>query len=210
MTETASQRPPLRALALICSLKPSPAPSSSEKLAGEILDELASRGVTGETVRVVDHDVKPGVEVDMGEGDAWPSIREKLMASDILVLATPTWVGQMSSVANRVLERLDGELSETDDTGRPLISGKVAVVAVVGNEDGAHKISADVFQGLNDMGFTIPAQAVTYWNDEAMGSRDYKDLDETPEAVASATKTLAANAAHLARLLRGAPYSQAG
>jgi multimeric flavodoxin WrbA len=205
MTETAS----LRALALVCSLKPAPAPSSSEKLATEILDELAGHGVTGEVVRVVDHDVKPGVEVDMGEGDAWPALRAKLLASDILVMATPTWVGHMSSVAQRVLERLDAELSETDDTGRPLISGKVAVVAVVGNEDGAHKISADLFQALDDVGFTIPAQAATYWNDVAMGGRDYADLDETPEAVASATKTLAANAAHLARLLRGSPYSTA-
>jgi len=205
MTETAS----LRALALVCSLKPSPAPSSSELLATQVLEALSEHGVTGETVRVVDHDVKPGVEVDLGEGDAWPSIREKLLASDILIVATPTWVGHMSSVAQRVLERLDGELSETDDTGRPEISGKVAVVVVVGNEDGAHKISADLFQALDDVGFTIPAQAAAYWNDEAMGGRDYNDLDETPESVASTTKTLAANAAHLARLLKGAPYSTA-
>jgi multimeric flavodoxin WrbA len=205
MTETAS----LRALALVCSLKPTPAPSSSDLLAGQVLEALAKHGVTGETLRVVDHDIKPGVEVDMGEGDAWPAIREKLLASDILIMATPTWVGHMSSVAQRVLERLDGELSETDDTGRPVISGKVAVVAVVGNEDGAHKISADLFQALDDVGFTIPAQAATYWNDEAMGGRDYNDLEETPEAVASTTKTLAANAAHLARLLKAAPYSTA-
>jgi hypothetical protein len=112
----------------------------------------------------------------------------------------------MSSVAQRVLERLDGELSETDDSGRPLITGKVAVTAVVGNEDGAHKITADLMQGLNDMGFTIPAQGGTYWNDEAMGSRDYKDLDETPEAVASTTATLAENAAYLARALKASPY----
>jgi multimeric flavodoxin WrbA len=203
MTETAS----LRALALVCSLKPSPAPSSSEKLAGEILDELAGHGVTGETVRVVDHDVKPGVEVDMGEGDAWPSIREKLLSSDILIMATPTWVGHMSSVAQRVLERLDAELSETDDSGRPLVTGKVAVTAVVGNEDGAHKITADLMQALDDIGFTIPAQGGTYWNDEAMGGRDYLDLDETPEAVASTNATLAENAAHLARLLKAFPYS---
>ena len=205
MPETA----PLRALALVCSLKPTPAPSSSDKLAGEVLDGLAEHGVTGETVRVVDHDVKPRVEADMGDGDEWPAIREKVLAADILVVATPTWVGHMSSVAQRVLERLDAELSETDDTGRPLISGKVAVVAVVGNEDGAHKISADLFQALDDVGFTIPAQAATYWNDQAMGGTDYLDLDETPEAVASTTKTLAANAAHLARLLKRAPYSTA-
>ncbi|WP_029431083.1 flavodoxin family protein [Blastococcus sp. URHD0036] len=203
MTETA---PPLTALALICTLSPSPKPSSSEKMAREVLDALAEHGVTGDVVRVVDHDVKPGVEVDMGEGDAWPAIRERMMAADILVVATPTWVGHMSSVAQRVLERLDGELSETDDSGRPLVTGKVAVTAVVGNEDGAHKITADLMQGLNDIGFTIPAQGGTYWNDEAMGSRDYLDLDETPEAVASTTSTLAENAASLARALKATPY----
>jgi multimeric flavodoxin WrbA len=203
MTETAST---LRALALICTLSPSPRPSSSEKMAREVLDALAGHGVTGDVVRVVDHDVKPGVEVDMGSGDAWPAIREQMMAADILIVATPTWVGHMSSVAQRVLERLDGELSETDDSGRPLVTGKVAVTAVVGNEDGAHKITADLMQGLNDIGFTIPAQGGTYWNDEAMGSRDYLDLEETPEAVASTTSTLAENAAHLARALKATPY----
>jgi len=198
--------PSLHALALVCSLKPSPAPSSSELMARQVLEQLAKHGVTGDVVRVVDHDVKPGVEIDMGEGDAWPDIRARLMDADVLVVATPTWVGHMSSVAQRVLERLDGELSETDDSGRPLVTGKVAVTAVVGNEDGAHKITADLMQGLNDIGFTIPAQGGTYWNDEAMGSRDYLDLDETPEAVASTTATLAENAAHLARALRAAPY----
>ncbi|MGY1711539.1 flavodoxin family protein [Geodermatophilus sp. SYSU D00758] len=203
MSQTAS----LRALALVCSLKPSPAPSSSEKLAREVLDALADHGVAGDVVRVVDHDVRPGVEVDMGDGDEWPAVRERMMAADILVVATPTWVGHMSSVTQRVLERLDGELSETDDSGRPLISGKVACVAVVGNEDGAHKISADLMQGLDDIGFTIPAQAATYWNDQAMGGTDYLELDRTPEAVASTTSTLAANTAHLARLLKDHPYS---
>ena len=197
---------PLRALALVCSLKPSPAPSSSDLIARQVLEELGSHGVTGSVVRVVDHDVRPGVEVDMGDGDAWPAIREQLMAADILLVATPTWVGHMSSVAQRVLERLDAELSETDESGRPLVTGKVAVTAVVGNEDGAHKITADLMQGLDDIGFTIPAQGGTYWNDVAMGSRDYNDLDETPEAVASTNKTLAENAAHLARLLKGSPY----
>jgi multimeric flavodoxin WrbA len=202
MTETAS----LRALALVCSLKPSPAPSSSDLMARQILEQLAKHGVTGDVVRVIDHDVKPGVEIDMGEGDAWPAIREQLMAADILIVSTPTWVGHMSSVAQPVLERLDGELSETDDSGRPLVTGKVAVTAVVGNEDGAHKITADLMQGLDDVGFTIPAQGGTYWNDVAMGGRDYLDLDETPESVASTNATLAENAAHLARLLRSSPY----
>jgi multimeric flavodoxin WrbA len=201
------ENPGLHALALVCSLKPSPAPSSSEKLTREVLDALGELGVSHEVVRVVDHDVKPGVEVDMGDGDEWPAIREKLLAADILVFATPTWMGHMTSIAQGVLERLDAELSETDDSGRPLISGKVAVVAVVGNEDGAHHISADAFQALADVGFTIPAQGVTYWNGEAMQGVNYLDLEETPEPVARATQTLAENAVHLAGLLKANPYS---
>jgi multimeric flavodoxin WrbA len=198
--------PPLTALALICSLKPSPAPSSSELMATQILAELATHGVTGSTVRVVDHNVAPGVETDMGDGDAWPAIRDQILAADIFVLVTPTWMGHASSVAHRVLERLDAELSEMDDAGRPDLYDKVAVVGVVGNEDGAHHITAEVFQALNDVGFTIPAQGGTYWNGEAMHSTDYNDLEETPEKVAATTKSLAANAAHLSRLLTAAAY----
>ncbi|MCS7475608.1 flavodoxin family protein [Umezawaea endophytica] len=198
--------PPLRALALVCTLSPSPAESSSQLIADQVLDALSEHGVTGETVRLVDHDVKPGVLTDMGTGDEWPSIREKMLAADILLVSTPTWMGQHSSVAQRAMERLDGELSEEDDEGRLLTYGKVGVVAVVGNEDGAHKISADLYQCLNDVGFTIPAGGVTYWNGEAMQGKDYKDLDETPKATAGTTKTLAANAAHLARLLKADQY----
>ena len=104
------------------------------------------------------------------------------------------------------LERLDAELSEQDDEGRPSVFGKVAVVAVVGNEDGAHHIASQVFQALNDVGFSIPAQGSTYWNGEAMHGTDYKDLDETPEVTAGTNATVAANAAHLARLLKGSNY----
>ena len=197
---------PLTALALVCSLKPSPARSSSELLASQVLDALGEQGVTGEHLRVVDFDVKPGVDKDMGSGDAWPEIREKLLAADIFVLATPTWMGQHSSVCMRVLERLDAELSEKDGQGRLLTYGKVALAVIVGNEDGAHAITAALFQALNDVGFTIPAQGVTYWNGEAMHAVDYQDLGETPETVASTTKTAAANAAHLARSLQASPY----
>ncbi|MGH3940688.1 MAG: flavodoxin family protein [Pseudonocardiaceae bacterium] len=196
----------LRALALVCTLTPSPDPSSSELMAEQVLDALAKHDVDGELLRVVDFDVRPGVQTDMGQGDQWPEIRRRIVAADLLVLSTPTWVGHMSSVAQRVLERLDAELSETDDEGRPLMYGKVATVAVVGNEDGAHKIVADVCQALNDVGFTIPAQASTYWNGEAMGSTDYQDLDEVPETVRSTTDSLARNAAHLARLLQSHQY----
>lgn len=196
----------MRALALVCSLNASPTPSSSHHLADQVMAELASHGVTGETVRVADHSVLPGVAQDMGKGDDWPALREKVLASDILVLATPIWLGHPSSICQRVLERLNADTSETGDDGLPPMYGKVAAVAVVGNEDGAHKVSADAFQGLNDVGFTLAAGAATYWVGEAMHGTDYQDLEETPEAVAGTTRVLAANAAHLARLLSATPY----
>lgn len=95
---------------------------------------------------------------------------------------------------------------ETDDDGRPIQSGKVAIVAVVGNEDGAHHIVAEAFQALNDVGYTIPAQGCTYWNGLAMGKTDYNDLDEVPDSTASATANAARNAAHLAKRLKTTQY----
>jgi len=162
--------------------------------------------VTGGLVRAVDHVISPGVEADMGGDDQWPTLREKVHAADILVLLTPTWMGQQSSVAQRVLERLDAELSETDDAGRPILFDKVALAGIVGNEDGAHHIAAILFQSLNDVGYSVPAQASVYWNGEAMQTVDYKDLDETPEKVAQATATAARNAARLAGLLKADGY----
>jgi multimeric flavodoxin WrbA len=196
----------LTALALVCTLTPSPEASSSQLLANHILTELAAQGVDTSSIRVVDYAVKRGVLIDMGDGDEWPAIRSRILAADILVLATPIWMGHPSSVAQQVLERLDADLSETDAQGRPVMYGKVATVAVVGNEDGAHKTIADMMQGLNDIGFTVPAQGGTYWVGEAMQTVDFKDLDEVPEAVASANAGLARNAAHLAGLLRTNQY----
>jgi len=191
----------LTALALNCTLKPSPEPSSSALLASQLLAELESHGVAGHALRVVDFDVRPGVEKDMGGGDEWPHIREQILAADILVVVSPTWMGQITSVGQRVLERLDAELSEDQS-----VHNKVAIVGVVGNEDGAHHITSQIFQALNDVGFTIPAQGGTYWNGEAMHTVDYIDLKAVPEATQSATKNAAANAAHLAGLLAKAHY----
>jgi multimeric flavodoxin WrbA len=197
---------PLTAVAVSCTLKPSPASSSSDLLATQLLDALAGHGITGDLVRAVDLSISPGVEKDMGDGDEWPSVRRRILDADILVFATPTWMGQHSSVAQRVLERLDAELGETDARGRPTLFDKVAIAGIVGNEDGAHHIAAILFQSLNDVGFTIPAQGSVYWNGEAMHTTDYKDLDETPEKVASSIGTAARNAAHLARLLKAQEY----
>lgn len=200
------------AVALNCSLKSSSGePSSTDRMIGLLARELGRRDVAlAETIRLVDHDVKPGVTSDEGEGDAWPGIRARILAADMLIFGTPVWLGQMSSVAKRALERMDAFLSETDEEGRMPSFGKIAVAAIVGNEDGAHAITADLFQALNDVGWTIPAGGACYWVGEAMQSTDFRDLDEVPKPVLSTARTLAANAAHLARLLRGHPYPGTG
>lgn len=196
----------LSALALVCTLKKSPTPSSSEVLAREILAELSDHEVADDLVRVADSDVRFGVSTDEGDGDEWPAIRQRVLAADIVVLVTPIWMGQPASVAKMTLERLDAELSETDDSGRPTMYGKVAMVGVVGNEDGAHHVIAETLQALNDVGFSMAAAAGTYWVGEAMDSVDYKDLETKPEKTRAATRTAAANAAHLAKLLSSAAF----
>lgn len=159
-----------------------------------------------ETIRIASLDIRPGVTSDEGEGDEWPQVRAKILAADVLILGTPIWMGSAGSIAKRVMERMDAFLEEIDDDGRMPSYGKVAVAAIVGNEDGAHFASAQIFQSLNDVGWTIPAIAACYWVGEAMGSTDFKDLEETPTMVAKTAKMVAANAVHLAGLLQRQNY----
>lgn len=168
----------MRALILNCTLKPSPASSSTEALAKVVIAELEKGGAQTDLIRLVDHDIKPGVESDMGNGDAWPAIEKKVLASDILVIATPTWMGQHSSVCMRALERLDALIAKTDDAGRPVAFGKVAGVVITGNEDGAHHIVASVCQALIDVGFTIPGHSWTYWHLGPGPGPDYTETDQ--------------------------------
>lgn len=199
---------PLRCLALNCTLKPT-GRSSTQVLLDQVTDTLLARGATTTHIRMLSHEVRPGVSADEGDGDEWPDIRRHILDADILVVGTPIWLGNPSSVCRRVLERCDAFLGETDDGGRMPTFGKVAGVVVTGNEDGAHNVVAQLYQGLADCGFTIPTNAAAYWVGEAMGSIDYADLDEIPEKVAATTATMATNLAHLARLLRNAPYPPA-
>ena len=198
----------LSAIAINCSLKRSNGePSSTDKMIALLAGELGNHGVElAETIRIADHNVLPGVSSDEGDGDAWPGIRRRILNADILIFGTPIWLGQMSSIAQRVLERMDAFLSETDDQGRMPSYGKVAVAAIVGNEDGAHHVTATLFQALNDEGWTIPAGASAYWVGEAMHKTDFKDLPEVPEAVQQGAAMLASNTAHLATLLKANLY----
>ena len=198
----------LKAIALNCSLKSSDGEkSSTDKMIDLISKGLRERNVeVGKTIRIADFNVKPGVTSDEGDGDDWPDLRRQILDHDILILGTPVWLGQMSSVGKRVLERMDAFLDEADDEGRMPSYSKVALLAVVGNEDGAHSICASAYQALNDTGWTIPASAVAYWVGEAMGNVDFGDLEKVPDNVKQAAMMAASNAAHLAKLLKQDAY----
>ena len=196
----------LSAVAINCTLKSSPAESSCALLLEQTQHELEKLGVSCEQIRAVDFNIKPGVTSDEGEGDDWPMIREKVLAADILLLGTPIWLGHPASVCQRVLERLDAFIGEVDDQQRMVSYGRVACVAVVGNEDGAHHVVADLYQGLSDVGFSIPANGCTYWVGQAMGSTDYKDLEYSGDKIRKTNAMLARNAVHLAQLLKQSGY----
>jgi multimeric flavodoxin WrbA len=196
---------PLRALLLNCTLKPSPAPSNTEALARVLSDALEEHGTTCEMIRAVDQNLLPGVSSDEGEGDDWPAIHTKLLESEILVLATPTWLGQPSSVVKRVLERMDAMLSETDDDGMPVAFNRVAGFVVTGNEDGAHHVIAELAQATNDIGYTVPAQAWTYWNKGPGPGPTYLETDEGHDWSAKTARTAAGNLVAVAEALASHP-----
>lgn len=196
----------LSAFGLNCTLKQGTKPSSTQKLLDQVLGSLQGYGVSTAYERAVDHDIKPGVSTDEGPGDGWPAIRKRIDEANIFVLATPIWMGQPCSVAKRVCERLDAVFGEIDEHGIYPTFGKVAIVCVVGNEDGAHHVTAEMYQALADVGFSIPGGSSSYWVGEAMHKKNYIDLKETPKALAGAIKTQACNAAHLAKLLQDNPY----
>lgn len=194
----------MRALVLNCTLKPHPEVSNTEALARVVMRELELAGVETELVRLVDLDIKPGVKTDQGAGDAWPGVHQKLRAADILVIATPTWLGQMSSVAKRALERMDAIFDEVDAAGRNWSLGKVAGVVVTGNEDGAHHIVGTVSQALIDIGFTVPGQSWTYWHLGPGPGPDYTESDQAHDYSDRVGRNAAKNLLHVARALQAA------
>lgn len=195
----------MRALILNCTLKASPERSNTGALAGVVGAALREREVEVEEVRVVDREVKPGVASDEGEGDEWPAIRARILAAEILVFASPTWLGQPASVAKRALERMDAMLSETDEQGRPVAYNRVAGIVVTGNEDGAHHVIAEIAGALIDIGFTVPGQAWTYWNRGPGPGKSYLEEESGHDWSHATGRAAAANLLATARALAANP-----
>jgi multimeric flavodoxin WrbA len=169
----------LRALFINCTLKPSPQTSHTEGLMTLSQGIMRANGVTVDTFRPVDHDVAPGVYPDMTEHgferDDWPPLQERVMAADILVIGTPIWLGQISSVAATVIERLYASSAELNDAGQYAYYGSVGGCVVTGNEDGVKHCSMAVLYSLQHIGYTIPPQADAGWIGEVGPGASYLD-----------------------------------
>lgn len=205
----------LRALVVNCTLKPSPAPSHTELLLQVPVGIWEDQGVTVETVRAVDLDLAPGVQPDMtehgAERDDWPALYRKVQAADILVIGTPIWLGERSSVASRLIERLYAMSGMLNEQGQYAYYGKVGGCIVTGNEDGIKHVAMGTLYALQHLGYTIPPQADAGWIGEAGPGASYGDEREDGSRVGldneftqRNTTFMAWNLLHLARLLKDA------
>ncbi len=169
----------LRALFISCTLKRSPEVSHTEGLAAISMEIMRRNEVDVHLVRAVDVDLATGVWPDMTEhgweSDAWPPLFEQVMASDILVLCTPIWLGEKSSVCTQVIERLYGNSSLLNDAGQYAYYGRVGGCLVTGNEDGIKHCSMSILYALQHLGFVIPPQSDAGWIGEAGPGPSYLD-----------------------------------
>ncbi|MEZ5334553.1 MAG: flavodoxin family protein [Methanolobus sp.] len=197
----------LKALFLNCTLKRSPDISNTRALIDKAVKLFEELDIESEVVRVVDYDVKFGVSSDEGEGDEWPLILEKIKASDIIVIGSPIWMGVRSSVAQLVMERLDGTYSESDpETGQFPLCGKVAGVVITGNEDGAHDVAATTLFNLTHLGCTVPPNVDSYWVGDAGPGPSYIEAGGERHLYTNKTvRYMVNNLAFFARLLKDNP-----
>jgi len=201
----------LRALFVNCTLKPSPAVSNTQGLMDVSIAIMEANGVTVDQIRAVDHELAAGVYPDMTEHgaarDDWPSVYERVEAADILVLGTPIWLGEKSSVCTRVIERLYGNSSRLNEQGQYAYYGRVGGCLVTGNEDGVKHCAMNVLYSLQHLGYVIPPQADAGWIGEAGPGPSYLDEGSGgPENDFTNRNTtfMTWNLLHTARLLRDA------
>jgi multimeric flavodoxin WrbA len=201
----------LNALFLNCTLKKSPEVSHTEGLIDMVRAHFTELGVSSEVIRPVDYEIPFGVVSDMGEGDEWPQILEKVKAADILIMGMSIWFGVRSSVAQMVIERLDGTYAETNDAGQYPMYNKVGGVVVTGNEDGAHACAETTLFNLTHLGFAVPPNADTYWVGDAGPGPSFLDAGGADHPYTQKTSTwMAHNVVHLARILKENPIPPDG
>jgi multimeric flavodoxin WrbA len=201
----------LKAVLLNCTLKKSPAVSNTQALMDIVIETLEGLDVGCESIRIVDHNIPFGVSSDEGPGDEWPPILEKIVAADILIIGMPIWFGVRSSVAQLVIERLDGTYNSTNEVGQYPLYNTVAGVVVTGNEDGAHDCSATTLFKQSHHGSTIPPNADTYWVGEAGPGPSFIEANGADHPYTRKTAGwMAHNVVHFARMLKENPIPPDG
>ncbi|MCB2426568.1 flavodoxin family protein [Methylophaga pinxianii] len=198
----------LSVLFLNCTLKQSPATSNTDAFIAVASNIFNKLDVATETIRVVDHHVSFGNTSDEKGEDEWPKILERIYACDMLIIATPIWRGDRSSVAKMVVERMDGIMSEgNDENGQYPTFNKVAGIMVDGNEDGAKKASASIMLDLSEQGFTLPVNAFTYYVGKAGPGPSYIEAGGDKHFFTNnMTLLMVHNMLHLAKNLKVNPY----
>lgn len=205
----------LRALFINCTLKKSPEKSHTQTLMSVSEEIMQAQGVTVEHVRAVDYELAPGVQPDMaGNGfdrDDWPDLYARVQAAGILVIGSPIWLGERSSVCSRVIERLYAQSADLNEKGQYVYFGKTGGCIVTGNEDGIKHVAKSVLYALQHLGYTIPPQADAGWIGEAGPGPSYGDRRDNGTRVGfdsdftdRSTTFMTWNLLHLARLLKDA------
>ncbi len=201
----------LSAVVVNCTLKRSPEASNTQALADRSIGVLTEQGVAVEVIRAIDHDIATGVQPDMTEvgweRDEWPAIFDKVMAAEILVLLSPIWLGEKSSVCTQVIERLYGNSHLLNNAGQYAYYGRVGGCLITGNEDGAKHCAMNILYSLQHLGFTIPPQADSAWMGEAGPGPSYLDPGSGGpgnDFTNRNTTFLTWNLLHLARMLKDA------
>lgn len=201
----------LRALFVNCTLKRSPEVSNTQGLADLSMEIMRRNGVDVSSIRAIDHDIATGVYPDMTEHgwdrDEWPQIFEQVLASDILVLCMPIWLGEKSSVCTQVIERLYGNSHLLNDDGQYAYYGRVGGCLVTGNEDGVKHCAMNSLYSLQHLGYTIPPQADAGWIGEAGPGPSYLDAGSGGPENDFTNRNLTFmtwNLLHLARMLKDA------
>lgn len=201
---------PLKALILNASLKSLEESSNTAALAGEVQKIFENENVDSEILRLSDYNIAYGISPDMGEGDEWPHIYSKVKEADILIIGTPLWLGEKSSIATLAIERLYGSSAETNTKGQAIYYNKVGGVIVTGNEDGAKHAASSVLYGLSHIGFVIPPNVDAYWVGEAGPGPSYIEAGQDNDFTKKHVEMLAYNTIHLATMLKNNPIPAKG
>ena len=203
------QHDDLTALYINTSLKRNAAESHTRLLMDASAGIMRTQGVTTDFIHLAAHAVAPGVYPDMTEHgferDEWPGISTKVMASDIIIVGTPIWLGEESSVCRRLIERLYSESGKLNDKGQYIYYGRVGGCIITGNEDGMKHCAMTVLYALQHLGCCIPPQADAGWVGEAGPGPSYADEGSggpQNDFTQRNTTFMTWNLMHMARLLR--------